>query len=358
MMIEHRQSSRPGVSSRPRSVSDISPESVSTARGTGLSTSYTSQLHLMLSERELDEADAAICRELELSHWSSNARSRWSAIATFRPGALVARRYVIEAFLARGGMGEIYSTFDQMLGERVALKTLLSVAADDPAAVRALRAEVRLARRIAHPNVCRVYDVGVCDDDPRDVVHFMTMELIAGESLPTRLQRQRLPLGECLEIASQLLLGLDAVHRAGVLHRDIKSQNILFRQCRPPTHIVLADFGLARRLDGRQRASGAPSSGSLAYMAPEQMAGQELSPQTDLFAFGVVMYEMLTGSLPFRKPGEQLTNFDLENIFRGEVRVAWPAELARILRRCLSHEPEARPPSAQALRAELMSIRF
>jgi eukaryotic-like serine/threonine-protein kinase len=300
------------------------------------------------SQEPFDDADAEVCRALERSHLSLGKPGHRSWVATFRSGELVARRYVVDTFLARGGMGEVYSTFDQRLHQRVALKTLLSVAADDPASVRALHAEFELARRINHRNVCRVDNVGAHDEDPRDVVHFLAMELIDGESLATRLRRRRLCLGESLEIGRQLLLGLEATHQAGVLHRDVKSQNILLAERGQPLRAVLTDFGLARRLDASQRAPGAPNSGSLAYMAPEQMLGKDLSPATDLFAFGVLLFEMCTQRLPFKKPGEQRRATDTGEIFSDEVCKALPARLLDVIARCLSHSPAARYSSAAA----------
>lgn len=309
----------------------------------------------LASDEAAGDPDTAMCRELERSHLGNNPAHRWSSVATFRAGELVAGRYVVEAFLARGGMGELYATFDQALGERVALKTLLSVMADDPEAVAALRTEVRLARRVAHPNVCRVHDIGVCDDDPRDVLHFMTMELIEGETLAARLRRHRLSSGECLRIARQLLRGLDAIHRAGILHRDIKSQNVLLRPEERLPCAVLADFGLARPLNERRRAPGKPFAGSPAYMAPEQLLGHELSPRSDLFAFGVLLCELFTGRLPLRAPGRLSALSDGPSLH--ELQSSLPAPLVTIISSCLRLEPGERPASARALLAAIEAVR-
>jgi serine/threonine protein kinase len=222
----------------------------------------------------------------------------------FAPGSLIANRYRIDRFVARGGMGEVYEAFDQELGERVALKTVVSTACDSPRAERKLKGEVQLARRISHPNVCRIYDLGVHEPSAaRPRVHFLTMEFIDGESLGRRLKAGPLRLAEAGAIARQLLAGLAAAHEAGVLHRDFKSDNVMLRRdAGSGQQVVITDFGLARVLDPRGPAGISDSAhmiGSPAYMAPEQVMGHELGAETDVFAFGVVFFEMLTGKLPF-----------------------------------------------------------
>ena len=275
---------------------------------------------------------------------------------TFAVGELVGGRYLVERFLARGGMGEIYLVLDQLLEARVALKTLFSVVADDPSAVGRLLDELRLSRRVTHPNVCRTFDAAVHADDPRDIVHFVTMELLEGETLAARSRRQRWTLEEALHITRQILQGLDAVHTAGVLHRDVKSQNIIIEESGAKLRAVLLDFGLARLLDGRRRASGIPSSGSLVYMAPEQMGGRELSPATDLFSVGVLLFEMCTGHLPFERPGDQLRRSRLERLFASERWSALPQGLDGFLARCLAYSPSARYPDAPAALAALAQL--
>ncbi|MET0410257.1 MAG: protein kinase, partial [Polyangiaceae bacterium] len=221
----------------------------------------------------------------------------------FAPGSVVANRYRIERFLARGGMGEVYEAFDQELSERVALKTVVSTACDSPRAERKLKGEVQLARRISHPNVCRIYDLGVHEPSGgRARVHFLTMEFIEGESLGRRLKSGPLPSSEASAIARQLLGALAAAHEAGVLHRDFKSDNVMLRRTGSASEAVITDFGLARALDPCRPAGVSDSTymvGSPAYMAPEQVMGHELGAETDVFAFGVVFFEMLTGKLPF-----------------------------------------------------------
>jgi serine/threonine protein kinase len=222
---------------------------------------------------------------------------------TFRNGERVSDRYRIVRFVARGGMGEVYEAHDELLNERLALKTLLRGA--EPEGARCLTREVQLARRISHPSVCRVHDAGVHRTGScLRPVHYLTMEFVNGQSLGARI-RQEAPLSprDASSIALRVLGGLCAVHATGVVHRDLKSDNIMLRQRTSGCwEAVIMDFGLARALDenGQAEVTGSASIlGTLSYMAPEQLLGGAESPKTDLFAFGVVFYEMLTGILPF-----------------------------------------------------------
>jgi serine/threonine protein kinase len=222
--------------------------------------------------------------------------------------ALVAGRYRIKRFVARGGMGEVYAAWDTLLAERVALKTLNPLAAtiDQAKASARFRQEVQLSRRVADPHVCRIYEFGQHLVPAFGTLSYLTMEFIEGQTLGSRLrQGPRLEVSEVLELSRQLLRGLDAAHRVGVLHRDFKSDNVMLR-AKPSSgggpHAVIMDFGLARLLV--EEAHGLTNShelvGSAAYMAPEQLEeGASLSEATDVYAFGVVLFEMLTGHLPF-----------------------------------------------------------
>jgi len=225
----------------------------------------------------------------------------------FGPGTEVAGRYRIERFVARGGMGEIYEAHDLVLDENVALKTITATAADSPKAIQRLKAEVKLSRRVGNPHTCRIFDFGEHDIDGRTALHFLTMEFIEGQALGARLRSEgRLPLDQVASLSRQLLEGLAAAHAAGVLHRDFKSDNVMLRSRSPrglPIEAVITDFGLARALheEGDRLTSHTQALlGSAAYMAPEQVEGEELSEATDVYAFGVVLFEMLTGGLPFR----------------------------------------------------------
>ncbi len=214
--------------------------------------------------------------------------------AAFAPGELVDGRYQVVRFLAAGGMGEVYEVLDRLLGERVALKTLRATLAASAEAAERFRREIQLARRVTHPNVCRILDVGVHGD-----AAYLTMELLEGESLADRIHRGRMTPAEALPLVRQMVLALGAAHDAGIVHRDFKSHNVMLL----PQRVVVTDFGLARAL-GAEPSTEAGSVaaallGSPAYMAPEQVEGTAVSPRTDVYALGVVLFEMVTAGLPF-----------------------------------------------------------
>ena len=224
----------------------------------------------------------------------------------------IAGRYRIDRFVDRGGMGEVYRAFDELLEVPVALKTLSPRTASDLASLQQFKREVLLARSITHPNVCRIYDLGW--DEGRNVT-YVTMEFLEGETLRDRI-RDGGPLApdEALPILTQIADGLTAAHRLGVIHRDLKSSNIMLVENTGDERAVILDFGLAQQM-GQERASDSqvatstkPSEvpgrivGTPAYMAPEQVTLGELSPASDLYALGIVIFEVITGKLPFEYP--------------------------------------------------------
>jgi serine/threonine protein kinase len=258
----------------------------------------------------------------------------------FLPGRLLAGRYRIIALLGKGGMGEVYRADDLTLGQPVALKFLPDEASRDEGLLERFRNEVKIARRVSHPNVCRVYDVGEVDGHT-----FFTMEYVDGEDLASLLRRiGRLPHDKALDIARQLCSGLAAAHAKGVLHRDLKPANIMLDG---RGQVVITDFGLAGlndQIHGADIRSGTP-----AYMAPEKLAGKEVTPQSDLYSLGLVLYEVFTGRRAFT--AEALTA-----IVRGGaasspsrpssvVKDLDPA-VERVILRCLEPEPRMRPASA------------
>ena len=258
----------------------------------------------------------------------------------FLPGRLLAGRYRIIALLGRGGMGEVYRADDLTLGQAVALKFLPEEASRDESLLERFRNEVRIARRVSHPNVCRVYDVGEIDGNT-----FFTMEYVDGEDLASLLRRiGRLPQDKALDIARQLCSGLAAAHTKGVLHRDLKPANIMLDG---RGQVVVTDFGLAGLNDQIQGAD--IRSGTPAYMAPEQLAGKEVTAQSDLYSLGLVLYEIFTGKRAFT--AEALTAL----VRGGEasspsrpssvVKDLDPA-IERVILRCLEPEPRLRPKSA------------
>ncbi len=274
-------------------------------------------------------------------------------------GELVADRYEISRFIGAGGMGEVYEAFDRMLSMPVALKTVRQDLAADGGSLHAVRRELSLARQVTHPNVSRVHDVGLHRSSGLDIP-FFTMELLTGETLAQRLTREgRLPLEVARALLLQLAAGLDAAHSVGVLHRDLKSHNVFLRSdAGGNLQVVLTDFGLARssQEDAARATEGGDFFGTPAYMAPEQVAGEPVGPAADLYALGVVAFEMVSGQLPFRGPTALATASlrltqpapDARTLVP-ELPSAWADTLAALLQR----DPAARPRSGAELTARL-----
>jgi serine/threonine-protein kinase len=250
---------------------------------------------------------------------------------------LLAGRYRIVTPLGKGGMGEVFRADDLALGQPVALKFLPEPLADDPDRLQRFRKEVALARRVSHPGCCRVYDLAEHDGQP-----FLTMEFVDGEDLAGLLRRVgRLPEEKAVEVARQLCAALAAVHEQGLLHRDLKPANVMLDG---RGKVRLADFGLA----GAAEEAGETHGGTPAYMAPEQLAGQEASARSDLYALGLVLYELFTGrkaytgtdrAAPPSKPSSHVSGLS-------------PA-VEKTLLRCLAADAAEQPASANEVLAGL-----
>jgi serine/threonine-protein kinase len=205
----------------------------------------------------------------------------------FPPGTLLAQRYRIVSLLGRGGMGEVYRANDLLLGQTVALKFLPPAATASEAALNRFRNEVRTARLVSHPNVCRVFDIGEAEG-----LTYLTMEYVDGEDLASLLRRiGKLPQDKALEIARKTCAGLAAAHDKGVIHRDLKPANIMLDG---QGQVRITDFGLA----GFSEQVRDVRSGTPAYMAPEQKAGKEVTARSDIYSLGVVLHEVFTGKRP------------------------------------------------------------
>jgi predicted Ser/Thr protein kinase len=271
--------------------------------------------------------------------------SRAASSGRFRPGDLLAGRYRIDRLLGRGGMGEVYRADDLTLDQTVALKFLPDSVRDDDQRLARFRTEVSVARQVSHPNVCRVYDIGEADGHI-----FLSMEFIDGEDLATLLRRiGRLAPVQAAEMARQLCAGLAAAHDRGVLHRDLKPANVMVDG---RGRVRLADFGLA----GAVAAGTTGLAGTPAYMAPELFAGQPTTIKSDIYALGLVVYEMFTGRPAF-------AGATVNEIVR-QHREGTPTSLTqavgeidpvvdRVIQRCLSKHPAERPSSALAVSAAL-----
>ncbi|MCX4241601.1 serine/threonine-protein kinase [Paraliomyxa miuraensis] len=270
--------------------------------------------------------------------------------ADFELGDSFASRYRVERCLGRGSMGTVYAVFDQVVGERVALK-LLALPKDD--SIEGFRREVRLARRVTHRNAARTFDLGA-----HAGVHFITMELIEGESLRVLLARRvRLPEPEAVSIAWQLCLGLQAAHAVEVVHRDLKPANILVEE---GGRAVITDFGVAGTLsegadstEERARGMGTPM-----YMAPEQVLGSPFDGRVDIYALGLVLYEMLTGKPAFS--GGSKIEIAMARLSRPPPDPREHAEvsdlLAELVLRCLAQSPDDRPATPGELAKRLAAL--
>jgi hypothetical protein len=219
-------------------------------------------------------------------------------------GEVLANRYRILSLIGRGGMGEVYEAEDLELRAAVALKLVRPEIAMQQEILDRFKREVLLARQVTHPNVCRIFDLGHHSGGPGLRMTFLTMELLAGETLTDRLSRGAMTTAEAQPIVEQLLSGLGAAHRAGIIHRDFKSGNVILLG----SEVKIMDFGLARAATGGEQARTTLTAagglvGTPAYMAPEQVEGGEITAATDIYALGVVMYEMVTGVLPFTGEG-------------------------------------------------------
>jgi eukaryotic-like serine/threonine-protein kinase len=281
-------------------------------------------------------------------------------IPTFAPGDVIARRYRVARFIARGGMGEVYEADDLELHERVALKTVRPEAAGDTLAVERFKREIQLARKVTHANVCRIFDVSHHrpEGDASPGVIFLTMELLEGETLAQRLRRSGpLTTAEALPIARQVADALHAAHQAGVVHRDLKPGNVMLVEGRGSLRAVVTDFGLARLESGSEDQQGlaltaAGVVGTPAYLAPEQVEGKEVTPAVDIYAFGIVLYEMLTGTVPFI--GDTALSTAVKRLQQAapSPRVHVPGLDRRweaAILRCLAREPPARFATAPAV---------
>jgi eukaryotic-like serine/threonine-protein kinase len=276
--------------------------------------------------------------------------------ARYVPGATLAERYRIVSPLGKGGMGEVYRAEDLKLGQTVALKFLPRSLAQTEESLERFTREVRLARQVSHPNVCRVFDIGEISETTssgKTLTHpFLTMEFVDGEDLASLMRRiGRLPPDKAVEIARQICAGLAAAHEHGIIHRDLKPANIMLDG---RGRVRITDFGLAglsAGIKGVEALAGTP-----AYMSPEQLTGGELTPRSDLYSLGLVLYEIFTGKRPF----EGSTSEGMARL-RDKSAPTAPSQLVkdldplieRVILRCLEKDPAKRPASALQVAAAL-----
>lgn len=321
------------------------------------------------SEREPPPADAPVSSDAptmaaraargasdeaqtRLRSGSSSTRARApEGQASLQAGQRVAGRFVIERALGAGGMGEVYLARDETLGEVVALKTI-ATALVTPSALDRFRREAQAARRITHPNVVRIHDIGQDGD-----LAFISMEYIEGVTLGSRIEQEApLPLAEIQRIALELCAGLQAAHAAGVVHRDLKPYNVLVDRAGKARII---DFGLARlEAAGSLTATGAVM-GTPEYMAPEQVLGKAVDVRTDVYALGCVLYHAIAGQPPFIRDSAVALGIahcteapPPLTALRADVTAGWEA----LVMRALEKDPERRFESADAVCHALQAL--
>jgi serine/threonine protein kinase len=286
---------------------------------------------------------ASVERLLAISDTADGFLDAPSDGGEIRPGDVLGNRFRILEELGAGGMCAVYLAEDRQLGE-VALKIPHPELRGAPGAIERLAAEIRAVRAVHHPNVCPVYDL-LFFETPRGPIAAATMPRLCGETLAARLTRGPIAPDQAMLIAGGIAAGIDALHRAGIVHRDLKPGNILLTPGPDGADVpVLIDFGLAGPPGAE--ASAAPISGSPDYMAPEQFRGTPAGPEADIYAFGLILFEMLAGARPF--PAEELlpavvrrTTEDAPSLCAASPWIprVWDAPIARALSRAAAHRP-------------------
>jgi serine/threonine protein kinase len=260
---------------------------------------------------------------------------------------LASGRYRIERELGHGGMASVYLARDEELGRPVAVKVLPEHLAGDEAFRTRFAREVRLAGRLAHPNIVRVYDAGEADGRP-----FMVMEYVPGVSLA---DAGRLPVARVVELGVQACAGLQHAHDAGLVHRDVKPANLIQRD---DGVLKIADFGIARAVESTRHTQAGTLLGTAAYLAPEQIAGEDATTASDVYSLGAVLYELLTGRPPysFTSLGE-LAAKQADGLIEpvSDLEPGVPREIEAAVMHALAREPRFRPASPAELGAELSS---
>jgi serine/threonine protein kinase len=268
-----------------------------------------------------------------------------TALVQLSPGTSIGSRYEIIRLLGQGGMGAVYQAHDKELERQVAIKVIRADMAANPEILQRFKQELILARQITHKNVIRIFDLGQADG-----IKFITMEYIEGENLQGVLRRKKkLEPAEAANILAQVCRALEAAHNEGVIHRDLKPQNIMLDKS---GRAYVMDFGIARSMLGAGMTQTGALIGTPDYMSPEQAKGQTLDARSDLFSIGIIFYEMLSGQVPFdadttmgklwKRTNEPARPLD-------ELDKTIPRPLSDIVRKCLEIEPQKRFASAGEL---------
>jgi len=297
-------------------------------------------------------SDAATIADVAPVRDSPPPKNQSEAISSstiFAPGTLLGSRYQILRILGQGGMGAVYQARDQELDRTIALKVIRPELASNPSILQRFKQELILSRHVTHKNVVRIFDLGEADG-----TKFITMEFVEGDDLRSVLrQHGKFSARKTVDIVQQICRALEAAHAEGVIHRDLKPQNIMRD---PQGRIVVMDFGLARSLEFDGMTQTGALVGTLEYMSPEQALGASLDKRSDLFAVGLIFYELLTGKAPYKADtaiASLMKRTHERAVPASEVDATVPLSLSAIVSRCLERDPKDRYPSATDLLREL-----
>jgi serine/threonine protein kinase/Tfp pilus assembly protein PilF len=267
-------------------------------------------------------------------------------------GTVFAGRYQIIEDLGKGGMGRVYKALDTEIGERVALKVLKPEIAADDQTIERFRNELKTARQISHKNVCRMYHLG-----REQGTHYITMEYVSGEDLKSTVMRVgQLSVGKTISIIAQVCAGLAEAHRQGIVHRDLKPQNIMIDKA---GNAKIMDFGIARSVKGKGITADGVMIGTPEYMSPEQVDGQQADARADIYALGIILFELLTGRLPFEGDTPFSVAYKQKNEAPPDARKVnpqIPEDLDRLILKCLEKDKTKRYQDAEEVFADLVKL--
>ncbi|MFX1538453.1 MAG: protein kinase, partial [Promethearchaeota archaeon] len=267
-------------------------------------------------------------------------------------GTMFANRYKIIEELGTGGMGKVFKALDQEISEKVALKVLKDEISYDNQMIERFRNELKFARRISHPNVCRMFDLS-----KEKETYFITMEYVPGENLKSILEREGpLSSGDTVSISKQICEGLAAAHRLGIVHRDLKPHNLMLDN---DGNVRIMDFGVARLLTTDGLTHSGMMIGTPEYMSPEQVSSEKVDLRSDIYSLGIIMYEVVTGEVPFK--GDSAISTALKHKTElpkdpRELNSQLPKELSAIILKCLKKNRDKRYKNTKELLSDLNAI--